>query len=113
MPRRPEPWFWTARRAWFVQIKGKQIRLAEDKDEAYREYYRLMAASGELTDAEMSRALVPDVLEAFLASKSKMRERTIKSYGYHLKPYAVAFKSRKLGTLRPNEVIKVTDNVDT
>jgi hypothetical protein len=48
MPRSPKPWYWKARGAWYIQINGKQIRLAEDKKQAEQEWYRIMAAEGRL-----------------------------------------------------------------
>ena len=40
--RRPEPWYWEKRDGWYVQIAGKQKKLAggkENKDQAYEVFY--------------------------------------------------------------------------
>lgn len=109
--RRPEPWERTGR-GWYVQMDGRQIPLGADKDEAYREYHRLMAASGDLTPDEMRASLVPEVIEAFLELKSSMRASTLRAYRYHLQPFADAWKARKFGAIRPADVKKVIEGMD-
>ena len=42
MPKFPKPFFRTARKAWFVQLAGKQINLGPDRDAAFRRYHELM-----------------------------------------------------------------------
>jgi hypothetical protein len=42
MPRPSKPWFRETHGAWYVTIRGKQIRLHEDKQEAEKIFYRLM-----------------------------------------------------------------------
>lgn len=53
MPRKPKgPWFNTRLRAWFVQLNGRQVRLADgrqNKVEAEREFHRIMAEQGRAT----------------------------------------------------------------
>src|SRR5688572_9843697 len=47
--RRGEPWYWQARDGWYVQIAGKQKKLAggkENKPAAYEAFYKLMASEG-------------------------------------------------------------------
>ena len=107
--RRPEPWQRKGR-GWYVQFNGKQIPLGPDKDAAFREYYRLLASSGDLTQEEMHLAGVPEVIEAFLATKSKMRASTLRAYGYHLEPYAQALKTKKFGSIRPADLEKITES---
>jgi hypothetical protein len=43
MPKFPKPFFRTARRAWYVQLGGKQISLGCDQDAAFRRYHKLMS----------------------------------------------------------------------
>ena len=43
MARRPQPWFWKARGAWYVTIAGVRHRLAEDREEAETRFHELMA----------------------------------------------------------------------
>jgi integrase len=42
----PKPFFREPRQRWFVQIGGKQINLGPDKDEAFRQYHKIMAEGG-------------------------------------------------------------------
>jgi integrase len=44
MPRFPRPFFKRSHRAYYVQLDGRQVRLAEEKDEALRAYHDLMAS---------------------------------------------------------------------
>lgn len=43
MARRPQPWYWKARRAWYVTIEGTRHRLAEERSEALARFHELMA----------------------------------------------------------------------
>lgn len=48
--RQPKPWFRASKNAWFVELGGKQIRLAKGREserEAYDAFYRLMSARPE------------------------------------------------------------------
>jgi hypothetical protein len=67
----PKPFFRSARNAWFVQIDGKQIKLAEDRDAAFRRYHGLMAVPA-VTPTE-ARKLVVVVIDAFLDFVEKHR----------------------------------------
>lgn len=43
MPHFAKPYFLKCRGIWKVQIKGKQVNLGPDKEEAFRKYHELMA----------------------------------------------------------------------
>ncbi|QDU82632.1 Tyrosine recombinase XerD [Polystyrenella longa] len=43
MPRQPKPFFRKDRQTWYVQIRGKQYRLAQDETLAFQKYHELMA----------------------------------------------------------------------
>ena len=45
MPHFPKPFYRPKRDLWYVQLNGKQINLGRDKDEAFRRYHQLLAAS--------------------------------------------------------------------
>jgi integrase len=62
----PEPFFRTARNAWYVQIGSRQIKLGADKDAAFRKYHELMAAPQEIPVAATASTLVVVVVDAFL-----------------------------------------------
>lgn len=40
----PKPFWWNARQCYYLRIDGKSIKLSPDKDEAYRQYYAIMAS---------------------------------------------------------------------
>jgi site-specific recombinase XerD len=41
--RQPEPYFKKSHKAWYVNVGGRQIRLAKDEKEAWEEYHKIMA----------------------------------------------------------------------
>ena len=43
MPHHPKPYFRKSRELWYVQIDGQQFNLGPNKEEAFRQYHRLMA----------------------------------------------------------------------
>jgi integrase len=110
--RTPKPWYWSARNAWYVQIDGKQTRLgaAETKtkippDDVRREYHRLMACRGLITDEDRRKASVPEVIEAFIAGKAATRTKTVKTYLFYLEPFAHRFRGRKPDSIKVSEVL--------
>jgi hypothetical protein len=73
----PKPFFRSARQAWFVQIGDRQIRLAENKDEAFTRYHELMAKSAATPTSVQTDAppLVVVVIDGFLDWCDKNRQR--------------------------------------
>ncbi len=61
MARTPKPWWWEARRAWYVTINGTRHRLAAKKREATKRFHELMANPTK----PASEGLAP-ALDAFL-----------------------------------------------
>jgi integrase len=43
MARTAKPWYWKARKTWCVYHKGEKILLGPDRDEALRQYHKIMA----------------------------------------------------------------------
>lgn len=87
--RKPEPWlrkFRTGRGkpkrkpCWYVQIDRKQIRLHEDKSEAWRLYHDLMAR-GDLCDVSTVGHLLDHYLEWIKRNRSV---RTLECYGSYI-----------------------------
>lgn len=105
MARTPKPWFWEKRKAWYTRIEGKTIRLHEDEAKARKEFYRVMAAEGQLDDRQRGAVTVADAAEAMLASVQHMRANTKRLYTYNLTPFAVKFAKRKLSSIKPEEVL--------
>ena len=65
MPHFPKPFFRTARKAWFVQVGSRQVKLAQDRDDAFQRYHELMADTPEALPPGKSE-LVVVVVDAFL-----------------------------------------------
>jgi integrase len=113
MPRRPEPWYWSKRKGWYVQLDGKQILLGKaDKrtpnppPEIQKEWHRLMAVGNRLSDEERRRTTVPELVEVFLEWKAKTRRAsTIRRYEYILLPFATRYKNRRVSDIHPHDVL--------
>ena len=72
MARRPKPWFWKARGAWYVTIAGERHSLGEDKDEAYDLFYSLMRQPQQ---RKVSAEWVAAIFDAFLEWVLNKRSR--------------------------------------
>ncbi len=81
MAKTPRPWYWKARKAWYVCIHGKQHKLATTKKEAHERYYELMASQPKnATDGS-----VASLLDAFISDCRKSKEpKTTKWYQDYL-----------------------------
>jgi integrase len=68
VPHFPKPFFRTARKAWYVQVDGRQIKLAADRDAAFQRYHELMAQPASVGDAAPppSSSLVIVLIDDFL-----------------------------------------------
>lgn len=106
MPRTPKPWYWKARAAWYVQVNGKHVRLAEDKRQADREFYRLMAADGKLDSKQRVRITVDDACEARIEQAQVYRASTRRHYTEKYQAFADAFRGRLLATVTCQEVTR-------
>lgn len=105
MARSPKPWFWKARKGWYVELKGKQVRLGADRKEADREFYRLMASRGELGPKESARMTVADACEAMIAQSQDLKPGTLDRYTDMFGVLCDRFGARRLDSLTPGEVI--------
>ncbi len=66
-----KPFFKKSHSAWYCQLKcGKQVRLGTDKDEAFREYHRLMAGELPVTNRTTVAQLVDQFLVVVREKKS-------------------------------------------
>lgn len=41
--RHPSPWYWKARKGWYVTLRGKRHRLGQDQAEAHARFLALLA----------------------------------------------------------------------
>jgi integrase len=108
------------RKGWFVQINKKQVPLGADPDpkpkgkpkppaEVMREYYRVMGANGITSESDRDRALVPEVCEAFLAVKEKMRASTVDKYKFWLRRFSEGMMAREFKSVRKTDIEKIAE----
>lgn len=122
--RRPEPWYWEARKGWYVQVNKRQIRLGVDEspkknkagdyvpsDAVSREYFRLMAVNGKIESKEMKNATIAEVVDLFIASKEKMRPATRRKHIYFLQALIDgSAKGKRLPDLKISDVERIAEN---
>ncbi|CAN5702389.1 hypothetical protein BH23PLA1_BH23PLA1_41280 [soil metagenome] len=95
----PKPFYRTARKAWFVQVGGKQIKLGPDRDAAFRRYHELMGQP-EAPSPPADSASVVGVFDAFLDWCLKHKAgRTYDWYRGYLESFARTLPAG-LGTAR-------------
>lgn len=100
--RTPKPWFWKSRLEWYVTIKGERHRLGADKEEATRQFHRLMAGDIEEVSQEPARdwlyaSEVVDDFQIFL--QAERSEATLDWYCGYLDPFKEEFLTRRADTL--------------
>jgi integrase len=105
MPRQPGIWFWKTRNAWYTQIKGKKVRLHEDKRQAHLELHRLLSSEGRLDARQKDQLTFADAVEAYLAGYQHHRPSTVRNAHDKLADLCVGFGSRRLASLQPHEVL--------
>jgi integrase len=105
MARKPEPWYWAARKCWYVQINHKQIKLDPDAKKARALWHRLMASTGGLEPKEKLGLTVPEVADLFIESRVGRRGATIYIYEQLLVPWAASQARRKLADVRMADVV--------
>jgi integrase len=74
----PKPFFRKPRQRWYVEIRGKQINLGPDRDEAYRLYHELMGTTSESSNPNRSAAAgetVIALIDTFLDWCSKHKAK--------------------------------------
>ena len=84
--RPPKPWFWAARKGWYVKLDGKQIKLSDDKKLAELAFHRLMADRGEAKP--LKNVTLADVFDAFLESVNKHHPKSLEWYRSFLQDFA-------------------------
>ena len=102
MARTPRPWFWKARRSWFVTIDGTRHVLGPDKQSAVVRFHELMARPPQRR--VRSDSLV-GLIDAFLDWCSKHRSPvTYEWYRDRLQDFAETYPTLTTGQLRPFHV---------
>jgi integrase len=124
--KRPEPWYWEARKAWYVQLGKKQRKLGTDTkprrdkagrpippEEVMRSFHLLMAMQVGAEEAPRGDATVAEVCDLFLTVKSRLKPNTYRVYRFFLEKLALATRGRRLDTLQPADVVTVAEGVET
>lgn len=105
MARTPKPWYWEARKGWYVTIGGERHPLGDDEAKARKAFHRLMGADGQADAGRRKKLTAADAAEAMLASVQHHRLSTRQNYDYNLEPFAARFAARRLESIRHEEVI--------
>lgn len=105
MPRRPKPWFKKSHNAWYVKLDGKQVRLSDDENEAWKAFHCLMAERTPLALPPPAQRRVVDLFEAWLGSRVDVAEKTI-ALNRHFAQSFVSFlpKGGRAAEVRPTHV---------
>jgi integrase len=104
MARRSKgPWWWQARQQWFVTIRGKQIPLGTDEEEARRQWHILeaKASAHKAGDDNLFIALADEFLDWV---KRYKKPKTFRIYRIHLQAFCAAHPEVKVAELKPHHL---------
>jgi integrase/recombinase XerC len=112
MAHYPKPFFRPSRNLWYVQLDGKQIKLAADKDAAFTEYHRLMQHRAETPQPKPGQQLVVTLLDEFLDWCEKHRAPdTYRWYKDRLESFCKTIEPALASDeMKPHHVQKWVDN---
>lgn len=106
MARNPKPWYWKARKCWFVTIDGQRHNLGEDKKEAEKRFHELM-----LGKPKVKSDSVLCLFDEFLEWTQKHRaERTYGWYKDFILSFAKEVKHLSTDQVKPYHVQKWVDS---
>lgn len=104
----PKPWFRNGR-GWFVTLDGRQIKLADNREEALSRYQELMATPKR---REAPRESLLKIIDAFLDWCHHHRApKTYEWYRFRLERFARAIPSLAANQLRPFHVQRWLDSM--
>lgn len=105
----PQPWYRKSRRAWFVTLDGRQIKLGTTKEEALRRYHDLMARP---RSRPVPSGSLLALIDTFLEWCHKHRAPdTYEWYRYRLERFAQRHHELKTADLRPFHVQEWLDSL--
>lgn len=118
--RKPEPWYREERKGWYVQVNKAQVRLGADKNPkrdregkpvappvVMREYHRIMSSSGLTSDSDREKATVGEVVEAFLAVKSRLSPKGYAHLVWFMRKFAEPYLNRRFRTIRVADIERI------
>jgi integrase len=110
--RQPKPWYRTSKDAWFVELGGKQIRLAKGRDaekEAFEAFYRLMSARPENLPAA-DKITVARLSDLFLdQSQRHHAPDTYAIYRHFLQSFCDSYGRLAAAAIKPFHVSRWVD----
>ena len=112
MPKkRPEPYWRSQTKCYYVQIRGRQHRLSPDEDDAFRLYHELMARPPESPVPAGPGTAVVAILDAFLEWARVNRDpKTFEWYRDRLQIFAGTIPpTLKVSELKPYHVTRAMD----
>ena len=113
MARFPKPFFKKARGVWYVEIHRKQINLGPDREEAFRNYHKLMAEPHEASSVVGQSGSLPEIVDAFLDWTLKNRAPdTYEWYRYRLQRFISKYPDLDVDALRPFHLENWVDEFD-
>jgi len=105
MARPSKPWYWKARDAWFVNIKGKRHLLARGKSNranAYREFLRLTERHD---PGVASTSSAEWVCKMFIThAGAHLKPRTVEGYAMFVTPFGQHFPDIDANAIMPKHV---------
>ncbi len=108
MPHFPKPFFKKSRRAWYVQVDGKQLKLGPDRVAAFCRYHELMRQP---TAKVITPGSVAELADAFLYwAKQHRAPDTFEWYRYRLERFCQRYPDLKINDLKPFHVQQWVDS---
>jgi integrase len=101
--RQPEPWYWKARKGWYVYIHGEKIPLGKDKDAADRQFHAIMAKQPEERQPP-PRGSVQELCERFMDWTEKHRPKSYDWYHARLERFLKHIQGAIVNDIRPFHV---------
>lgn len=115
MPHYPKPFFRQSRQLWYVQLDGRQINLGAERDAAFSQYHKLMAApkAPALASATSTTQLVVVLCDRFLEWVQLHRSAaTYQWYWWWLQSFVRRNPELTIDELRPYHVQEWVDGQD-
>ncbi len=75
MDRINQPFFRKARNAWYLQVGKSQVKLAEDKAEAFRKWHEIMSEGLPANESSKAPITVPELIKLFLEDLSQTKSQ--------------------------------------
>jgi integrase len=104
-----KPWFRKQTGCWYVEIGERQINLGKDKDEAQRQYHRIMAEEG-LIELQPVKVRAAHLCDLFLEWASRhTTARTYQWYKMYLQDFCNRYGTLYVSQVKPFHITKWLD----